>query len=185
MFRRAATISVCLAVSLALAACGSSSPGTSAAKLKADAFLSFARCMRANGVSSFPDPGGATGGGLRIQAFPSAGASPQSLTVNGTPVNAPAFRSAMSKCQGKLPHFGRPSAQQLARMRKGALAMARCMRAHGIPNFPDPQFRSGPGGRLGIAIGPGSGVDPSSPAFQAAARACQKTGLFKEVRAAP
>lgn len=39
-----------------------------------------------------------------------------------------------------------------------SLALARCMRAHGVPKFPDP------GGQLG----PGSGADPASPAFQAA-----------------
>ena len=37
-------------------------------------------------------------------------------------------------------------------------ALARCMRAHGVPKFPDP------GGQLG----PGSGADPASPVFQAA-----------------
>ncbi|HLK00184.1 MAG TPA: hypothetical protein VKU39_09785 [Streptosporangiaceae bacterium] len=37
-------------------------------------------------------------------------------------------------------------------------AFARCMRAHGVPKFPDP------GGQLG----PGSGADPASAAFQAA-----------------
>jgi hypothetical protein len=42
------------------------------------------------------------------------------------------------------------------------------MRSHGVPNFPDP----GSGG--GIQVGPGSGIDPSSPTFQAAQRACQK-----------
>ena len=43
-----------------------------------------------------------------------------------------------------------------------------CMRSHGVPNFPDPSS----GG--GISIGPGSGINPSSPKFQAAQRACQK-----------
>jgi len=38
------------------------------------------------------------------------------------------------------------------------LAFARCMRAHGVPKFPDP----------GGPIGPGSGFDPGSPRFQAA-----------------
>jgi len=37
-----------------------------------------------------------------------------------------------------------------------SLAFARCMRAHGVPKFPDP------GGHLG----PGSGADPASQAFQ-------------------
>ena len=43
-----------------------------------------------------------------------------------------------------------------------------CMRSHGVPNFPDP----GSGG--GIQVGPSSGIDPNSPKFQAAQRACQK-----------
>ena len=40
------------------------------------------------------------------------------------------------------------------------LAFARCMRAHGVPKFPDP----------GSPIGPGSGFDPGSPNFQAAVK---------------
>ena len=40
-------------------------------------------------------------------------------------------------------------------------AFAKCMRAHGVPNFPDP---NGQGGQLG----PGSGIDPTSAVFQAA-----------------
>ena len=43
-----------------------------------------------------------------------------------------------------------------------------CMRSHGVPNFPDP----GAGG--GIQINAGSGIDPQSPAFQAAQNACMK-----------
>jgi hypothetical protein len=41
------------------------------------------------------------------------------------------------------------------------------MRSHGVPSFPDPSGR-------GIQIGPGSGIDPSSPAFKAAESACRK-----------
>ncbi len=57
------------------------------------------------------------------------------------------------------------------------------MRAHGVPNFPDP----GPGG--GINIGSGSGINPASPAFQDAQKACgggpgggPATGGFSESR---
>ena len=49
----------------------------------------------------------------------------------------------------------------------GGLKFAACMRSHGVPNFPDPT----PGGG-GIKIP--SGVDPASPSFQSAQRACQK-----------
>ena len=46
-----------------------------------------------------------------------------------------------------------------------ALRFARCMRAHGVPNFPDPEAGGG-----GFQLG--SGIDPRSPAFQSAHRAC-------------
>jgi hypothetical protein len=42
-----------------------------------------------------------------------------------------------------------------------SLAFAACMRAHSVPKFPDPDGKAG-------QLGPGSGVDPASPAFQAA-----------------
>lgn len=42
------------------------------------------------------------------------------------------------------------------------------MRSHGVPNFPDP----GSGGA--IQIGSGSGINPRSPAFQSAQKACAK-----------
>src|SRR5262245_44565648 len=41
-----------------------------------------------------------------------------------------------------------------------------CMRSHGVPNFPDPTS----GGGLVI----NSGINPNSPQFQAAQRACAK-----------
>ena len=41
------------------------------------------------------------------------------------------------------------------------LGFAQCMRAHGVPNFPNP---NGHGGQLG----PGSGINPASPQFEAA-----------------
>ncbi|HWE59238.1 MAG TPA: hypothetical protein VG228_06040 [Solirubrobacteraceae bacterium] len=47
------------------------------------------------------------------------------------------------------------------------IAFSKCMRTHGITNFPDP---SG-GGGLNIA---GTGINPQSPAFQAAQGTCFK-----------
>jgi hypothetical protein len=175
-----------LVAGTALAACGGSptgsltgSPSGSAGLKRADA-LAFARCMRTHGVPTFPDPS-AGAGGLSIEAAGGPGHSggpPQTLTINGTPVSAPAFRNAMTQCRGKLPDGGRPSAQQIARLRAGALAMARCMRSHGVPSFPDPNIQTGPGGGVGVRIGPGSGLDPSSPAFQTAQRQCMNKGPF-------
>jgi hypothetical protein len=46
------------------------------------------------------------------------------------------------------------------------IKFADCMRAHGVPNFPDPSS----GG--GIQIPDNSGINPQSPAFQAAEKSC-------------
>ena len=46
------------------------------------------------------------------------------------------------------------------------IRLANCMRAHGVPNFPDP---SAGGGGVNLA---GTGINPQSPAFTAARRAC-------------
>jgi hypothetical protein len=46
------------------------------------------------------------------------------------------------------------------------LAFSKCMRSHGVPNFPDPT------GGGGIEINVGSGINPHSPAFRAARAAC-------------
>ncbi len=49
-----------------------------------------------------------------------------------------------------------------------ALAYSQCMRSNGVRAFPDPS----PGG--GFLFHPGSGIDPSSPAFRAADAQCRK-----------
>jgi hypothetical protein len=169
---RHTTISLSLlAVALGLAACASSRPNAGGATTSQAAnpatstkALAFANCMRSHGVSNFPDP---SGGQLKLQIQ----ATPNSTSVNGVEVNGPAFRAAMTACRADLPNGGHPTAAQTAKAKAQALAMSKCMRSHGVPNFPDPQFRSGPGGGVGIQLN-GAGVDPSSPAFQAAQKAC-------------
>jgi hypothetical protein len=120
--------------------------------------------MRSHGVSNFPDP---TGGRLLLQVQQ----TPDSTKVNGVEVSGPVFQSAMHACRSYLPNGGHPSAAQTAKAKAEALAMSRCMRSHGVPNFPDPKFRSGPNGGVGIQLN-GPGIDPNSPAFQAAQKAC-------------
>jgi hypothetical protein len=63
---------------------------------------------------------------------------------------------------------GSGSPPSLTQLQQQLLAYARCMRAKGVPNFPDPSA----GG--GFLFQQGSGVDPSAPAFKAAQAACQK-----------
>jgi hypothetical protein len=61
--------------------------------------------------------------------------------------------------------------------RQAALTFAKCMRAHGQPDFPDPTLGA-PGAATrvivlrGMFFPLGPGIDPLSPAFRQAADAC-------------
>ena len=170
---------VVLGAGIGLAACGSSSPSNTSATGKAAAALAYSQCMRAHGVPSFPDPGGNGRGGLQIQQSQRSGSGP-SLSVNGVAVNAPAFQSAMQNCRRFLPDGGHPRPLS-ASQRQAMLRFAQCMRAHGVNNFPDPTF--GANGTVGIRFGASSAIDPKSPAFQAAQKACGPGGPGFELRA--
>ena len=164
-----------LAAAVGIAACGSSDPTTTtgaanSASAKRASGLAFSQCVRAHGVPNFPDPSSNGQGGIQIQQSDRSG-SGSSTKVNGVSVNGPAFQHAMQACRSFLPNGGRPTAAQTAKAKAQALAMSRCMRSHGVPNFPDPQFQAGPNGGVGIKLN-GSGIDPNSPAFQAAQKDC-------------
>lgn len=145
-----AAVVVCVAA--LAAACGgpggSANPGdgngTSASG------LAFAQCMRAHGVPNFPDPSGGQ------------------VNLSGVNQNSPQFQHAAGICGRPADAGAAQEAQGLAK----ALAFARCMRAHKVPNFPDPTVRNS-GSGSSITMSSGSGVDPKSPLFQAAARACR------------
>ncbi len=158
-----------LAAALPLAACGSSSSsnsGTNAASTTNtnNRALAFAQCMRSHGVSNFPDP---SGGHLNLQVQ----RTPDSTSVNGVKVNAPAFKSAMQACKADLPNGGKPTPPS-ASQRAAALQFAQCMRSHGVSNFPDPQISGGH-----VLIQGETPIDTNSPAFKAAQQACQPLAL--------
>ncbi len=175
MLRSASFTSLAAGAALLLGACGSSSPKTTsqaAAASKRSSGIEFANCVRAHGVPNFPDPTGDSGGGLRIQQSQTSG-SGSSMTVNGVPVSAPAFQAAQTVCQKYLPRPHPVTDQQIANLRKAALEMADCMRAHGVPNFPDPIVQRAPGGGVGVGISAtGGGPSPKSPAFLGAQKLC-------------
>ena len=50
-----------------------------------------------------------------------------------------------------------------------ALLFSRCMRSHGVPDFPDPRAASG--GAIGFTFGAG-GLDPAAPLFREAQQRC-------------
>ena len=115
--------------------------------------LAFSRCMRVHGVPDWPDP--SSGG-----SFPPG----VKLLADGNP----RFAAAQTACRSLLPSGGgAPSAALAAAQRAQALSFSRCMRAHGVPSFPDPDAS----GRI---PDPASlGIDQGSPRFQDANQACQ------------
>jgi hypothetical protein len=130
--------------------------------------MQFSACMRSHGMPNFPDP--------NAQGV---------ITGNGFDPGSPQFQKAQQSCSKYLPNGGTPSPAQQALMRHQALAFSACMRSHGLPNFPDPDF--GPGGRVTLRISASSGFGPRSPQFQSAQMACQGKlpGIVKAGSAPP
>jgi hypothetical protein len=159
---RHATLLAVVGCGLAVAACGGASHRSAP---KSNAQFAMARCMRSHGVSNFPDP--RPGGGFTVVS--AAGSS--TLTVDGITFDGPAFESAIRTCK----FFGGGTAPPpiSAAQQQQMIAKARCIRTHGVPNFPDPTF--GPGGEgAGINLGPGDNLQ--APAVRRALKACAHVG---------
>ena len=149
-----------------IAACGSGNSNSKNASNGFSAGVRFADCMRSHGVTNFPDP--SAGGGIHLSA--GSGINPFS----------PVFKAARAACSKLLPGGGpgnqRPTAQQIALTRQ----VSECMRQHGVAGFPDPTLTppSNPAGysiledRGGVILAVPSTIDPQSPAFMQAAKAC-------------
>ena len=113
--------------------------------------------MRAHGIKDFPDPN--SQGGIGISS--SSGINP----------NSPQYAAANRACQSKMGSGPHASQAQQAKIQANLLKFAECMRTHGVPGYPDPHF--GANGMVTQKISKGSGVDPNSPQYQAAQKACQ------------
>lgn len=115
-----------------------------------DAVLAYAQCMRENGFTEFPDP---TPDG-RLQ-----------MRVN--PQSAPRFRAASQACRDLAPpgfSDDKPSAEQMEVL----LDLSACMRENGMSGFPDPSSS----GHFDLSEFSEAGINPQSPAFEAAMAAC-------------
>ena len=134
--RTVAAVIATAALVLLAAACGGSpsSAGSGSSNAGGSAHtqsptsraLAFSRCVRAHGVPDFPDP-------RSIGGFPKETA--QQLGVSSSQLQA-----ALNPCQHLLPHTGNiddnPAA--LNQWWSQMLHFARCMRSHGVGNWPDP-----------------------------------------------
>lgn len=154
-----------------IAACGSSSPSsgqTGTGSSQAASLVKFSACMRSHGVPGFPDPSTSAGGSNAIGI--------DGYTFNlpaGTNPQSPAFETAREGCGNLIGGGGGGPLRNpafVAKARQAALAHARCMRAHGVPNFPDPSFKSN-GQGITVSSG-GPGINPRAPAFQKAQKIC-------------
>ena len=88
--------------------------------------VKFAECMRANGVSAFPDPDAS--GELTIDAV----ANGSSLDTSTA-----AFEQAISACKDLEPP-GFTGHERSAQQQEAALEFAQCIRDNGVKDFPDP-----------------------------------------------
>ncbi len=159
---RPAAIAAALAgVALLIAACGggsapatatSAGQGGSTATSNADE-MPYTECMRAHGVPNFPDP--------NAQGKPFGA---QNLQESDVDPNSPQFQAASNACAHLLVP---PSPAQLAQQTSEFVRYAACMRAHGLPDFPDPSISAN--GAPSLDLTPGI-VD--SPDFQPAEQAC-------------
>jgi hypothetical protein len=141
-------------LSLLASACGGSpgaSPGSSHAPGPGDG-LAFSACMRSHGVPNFPDPG-------------SDGSVPKPSKHD---LNSPGSLAAFRACRSLASSGGSPPPPgQEAQLQRQVLAFAKCMRSHGVPEFPDlnlvsPHQYANPGH-----------IDPNSPIVTAAVAACR------------
>jgi hypothetical protein len=127
-------------------------PSAQAASSSGHSALAYAQCMRSHGVPDFPDPN-----------------SQGEFDSANLPASSPQFQAAQQACRNVLPGGGGQrtsggaalNAQQQAQL----LQFSKCMRSHGVPDFPDPSSH-------GLDLGSGA-VDPQSPQFQSAQNACK------------
>jgi hypothetical protein len=115
--------------------------------------------MRSHGVPNFPDPTG-------------SGEIPK-VSLQQLGVSSSQYQTAETACQDLLPagtndQFPSGEVQQLI---PGMLKFSKCMRSHGVPNWPDPTVDSQ--GHPGFNLIGLSGADPDSSQGQRAVNECQ------------
>jgi hypothetical protein len=152
-----------VALAVLAPACGTASAGPPAAAAAGDASaVGYAQCMRSHGVPEYPDPN-------------SSGELPKITPANETQlgVSDSRFNAAASACQDLWPYQEPPPAFQRQEL-TDALKFARCMRSHGVPNWPDPSTDPD-SGRVRFVISVSEdGFVPQSPPILAKARQCER-----------
>jgi len=160
---------------LAVTACsaGSASPtvpraaGPSVTTIpQSHAMLLAVQCLRQHGIVNLPDPTVVSSGPARGQTMFDKRAL---LAYPESVVN-----QAVAACTTALEQAGvgsGPPAPALTQQQiQSRLALARCLRSHGVPNFPDPNPTTGD-----VTLPPG--LTKTSPQLLAAAQACRSLAV--------
>jgi hypothetical protein len=119
------------------------------------------RCARANGMPNLPDPQIDSNGRA---TFP-----------NDTPEPPASVRRACQSIYDRLPASARDDAARPPADVQALLRYARCMREHGVADFPDPDA-------AGNFRAPAGSADPKSPSFQRAMQACRQLDPYQKGR---
>jgi hypothetical protein len=100
--------------------------------------------------------------------------APLAAALMGVAILATAACGSSPSNQGTPAGQGPPGPSSSATPgRASSLDFSRCMRSHGVPDFPDPNSNGGFSGTSQQGGGSG-GLDPNSPAFQSAQQTCRK-----------
>ena len=159
--RATAIITVMAAAALLAAACsGPSSTGSGGSPNaggsgSSSPWVAYSRCVRAHGIPDFPDPD--SSGNLNKEAIRHLGVSDSLL------------RAATAACANLNPSNLSPAQQR--QQLTDDLKFARCMRSHGLPNFPDPTTDPRSGQVEFVLSTSRLGANP--PQILAKARQCQ------------
>jgi hypothetical protein len=163
-------LSVCVVVAIALlsagllAGCGGGGHTSSLTKVLSGA-LAYANCMRSHGVPDFPDPN--SQGAFRIQPV-QVHNGVQTVSQDLQP-SSPASQAAQRVC-GPFGSAGRQvTAVQEKQEFRLTLEAAECMRANGVPNYPDPKWLNG---SIDANYNPSLNINASSPAYLKAEKKC-------------
>ena len=134
---------------------GAATTTTSGQQAAAAVLGEFVRCARANGMPNLPD--------LRLDS------NGQVSRPEGTPDPPNSVERACGSILERLPASARGDQGRPPADIQALLGYARCMREHGVPDFPDPDAE----GNFRAPAG-GGGPSPKSPTFQRALQACRQ-----------
>jgi hypothetical protein len=150
---------VALSCAPTVAGCGTSSTRNRGVSNTHAQAVRYADCVRAHGVSDFPDP--SPGGGFNLRAL-------------GSEAGSPTLLAAQTACANMQPGgSGRP-APFTGEQQRQMVAKAQCIRTHGVPNLPDPMTVSD--GMFGEPNLP-PGWNPEAAAIVKATKACARVGI--------